>query len=488
MESGLLFLDFKFLGKRLREQTTLPDTPANRKRLQKALDRIETEIALGSFDYEKTFGKPMPQPQVDASETDVGPLSSSVGPTADTPLFRDFAQVWFAEAEVSWRRSYTITQRGAIDKYLIPFFGDKAVGQISKADVLAFRASLAKVPARKSDSTLSNRRVNAVMKPLRQILNEAADRFAFTSAYRNIKPLKMKRSDVSPFSLEEVQRILTTARPDYLQYFTVRFFTGMRTGEVHGLKWKYVDFERRLILVRESIVLNEEDDLKTDGSLRDIQINQLVFNALKAQHDATARLSEYVFCSRLGKPIDNQNFLNRVWSPLLRHLGLPHRRAYQMRHTAATLWLASGEAPEWIARQLGHTSTEMLFRVYSRYVPNLTRRDGSAMERLLAQHISTVAVRGLATRVDGAGLPDGSAHLAPATDPAASGASGASGATTKRATRTTARQPVRVPLSQIHTVIPTQMDEGAIEAQPPPACWPRRMASPPMPMRAAFLY
>lgn len=59
-----------------------------------------------------------------------------------------------------------------------------------------------------------------------------------------------------------------------------------------------------------------------------------------------------------------------------------------MRHTAATLWLASGEAPEWIARQLGHTSTEMLFRVYSRYVPNLTRQDGSAMERLLASQLT----------------------------------------------------------------------------------------------------
>ena len=47
-----------------------------------------------------------------------------------------------------------------------------------------------------------------------------------------------------------------------------------------------------------------------------------------------------------------------------------------MRHSAATLWLASGENPEWIAKQLGHTSTEMLFKTYSRYVPNLTRQDG----------------------------------------------------------------------------------------------------------------
>lgn len=386
----------------MREQTALPDTPANRKRLQKVLNRIEGEIALGAFDYQKTFGKPLPAPDIEPPQepTPAGPAPGALKqPPCSTPLFRDFAEVWFVEAEVTWRRSYSITQRGALDKYLIPFFGDKEVGQITKADVLAFRASLAKVPARKSSNTLSNRRINSIMKPLRQILNEAADRFEFTSAFRNIKPLKMKRSDVMPFTLEEVQRILTTVRADYRNYFTVRFFTGMRTGEVHGLKWKYIDFERRLILVRESIVLNEEDELKTDGSMRDIQITEMVFDALQAQFKSRHPNSEYVFSLRSGKPIDNQNFLNRVWAPLLRHLGLQHRRAYQMRHTAATLWLAAGEAPEWIARQLGHTSTEMLFRVYSRYVPNLTRRDGSAMERLLKQHISLAPVTGTVTPV-----------------------------------------------------------------------------------------
>ncbi|ABE42335.1 site-specific integrase [Polaromonas sp. JS666] len=392
---GTLFMDFRYAGQRLREYTMLPDMPANRKRLQKALDRIETDIALGTFDYEKTFGKPLPQPEPKTKDGSVDRTARSDGlPVLSrngTPLFGEFAQQWFTEVEVSWRRSYRITQKGALDKYLLPFFGDKEVGHITKADVLAFRASLAKVTTRKSQGTLSNRRVNAVMKPLRQILNEAADRFEFNSAFRNIKPLKMKRSDVQPFTLDEVELILNTVRVDYRNYFNVRFFTGMRTGEAHGLKWKYVDFERRLILVRESIVLNEEDELKTDGSVRDIHMSQVVYDALKAQYQAAGEFSEYVFCSRSGQPINNQNFLNRVWNPLLRHLGLEHRRAYQMRHTAATLWLASGEAPEWIARQLGHTSTEMLFRVYSRYVPNLTRQDGSAMERLLASRMSTGA-------------------------------------------------------------------------------------------------
>ncbi len=305
------------------------------------------------------------------------------GQSVVTPTMAEFANQWYSENEITWRRSYRITQRGVLDKYILPSFGDKSLGAISKADVLAFRSEVSKNLGRGAKGTLSSRRINAIMKPLRQILNEAADRYNYATAFRNIKPLKIKRSDVMPFSLDEVQLILNTVRPDFRNYFTLRFFSGMRTGEVHGLKWKYIDFERRLILVRESIVLGEEDELKTDGSSRDIQMSQVVLDALRAQYVITGGKSEYVFCNQAFNPIDNKNFVNRVWSPLLRHLGLVHRKAYQMRHSAATLWLASGEAPEWIARQLGHTSTEMLFRVYSRFVPNLTRNDGSAMDRLL---------------------------------------------------------------------------------------------------------
>jgi integrase len=92
---------------------------------------------------------------------------------------------------------------------------------------------------------------------------------------------------------------------------------------------------------------------------------------------------DYVFANKADNPLSVHNVTKRIWYPLLRRLGLPPRRPYQTRHTAATLWLAAGENPEWIARQMGHSTTEMLFRIYSRYVPNLTRQDGSAFESLL---------------------------------------------------------------------------------------------------------
>jgi integrase len=96
--------------------------------------------------------------------------------------------------------------------------------------------------------------------------------------------------------------------------------------------------------------------------------------------------------------LDHNLITKRVWYPTLKRLGLRPRTPYQTRHTAATLWLASGENPEWIARQLGHSNTTMLFQVYSRFVPNFTRQDGSAFLRLLEERAT------IPHRQPGAGL------------------------------------------------------------------------------------
>ncbi len=391
-ETGKLVIDFTHRGVRCREQTALPDTPANRRRVEKMIDRLKNEIASGSFDYGSFFPGSRLATRFGAAPSPVTPLvkPSAAGQSAalasmrhDVPRFADFTDQWVREHSVEWRRSHLRTLRSTLDQHLLPRFGEQPVSAISKSDVLLFRAALAKLPGRKNREALSNKRINGIMGVLRQILNEAAERFDFPSPVSNLKPLKVRRSDVFPFTLDEVHRLLDAVRPDYRDYLLVRCLTGMRSGEIDGLKWKYVDFHRRLILVREAIVLGEDEYTKTDGSQRDIQMSTVVYEALRRQEKATRPISEYVFCNREGRPIDNTNFTDRVWRPLLRHLGLPLRRPYQMRHTAATLWVASGESPEWIARQLGHTSTQMLFKVYSRFVPNLTRRDGSAMERLL---------------------------------------------------------------------------------------------------------
>jgi len=379
-ETGKLFFDFKYQNTRCREQTTLDDTKANRNRLQKVMDKIDAEITLGQFNYADYFPNSAMVGKFEKIEINRRILSGEAKPT-----FKEFAAEWYEEMEVSWRNSYQLTVSSLLNGRIMDWFGEKEVNHITKADILKFRASLAKVKC-KNGKSLSNEYINKYMKVFRMVINEAADRFDFTSPFRGIKPLKKPKSQINPFTLDEVNKMISNVRPDFKNYYTVRFFSAMRTGEIDGLKWKYVDFDRRQILVRESWVLQQTETTKTDGSTREIDMSQPVYDALKAQWEVTGGKFDYVFVNGAGNPLDKTNVSQRIWYPLLRYLDLPRRNPYQTRHTAATLWLASGESPEWIARQMGHSTTEMLFRVYSRYVPNLTRQDGSAFERLLANN------------------------------------------------------------------------------------------------------
>jgi integrase len=387
--NGNLFWDFRYKGVRCREYTVLPDTKPNRTKMQKVLDKIEGDIETGTFVYRNYFPESKlaakfddkPVPNVLLPQT--GVLSEAF--VSGTPLFKDFSEQWFMEFSIGWRRSYKASVKQILDSRLLPEFGNREVSSIRREEILVYRSNLAKDPGRQKDSMISPRRINGIVLVLKQILNEAADRYHFTTPTLRIKQLKQPKAQIDPFTLEEVYLIINSVRADFKNYFSVRFFTGMRTGEIDGLKWKYIDFERRLILIRETYTFGDEDTTKNDTSQRDIHMSEPVYLALMEQYEATGTKSKFVFCNNEYKPLDVTNVTSRVWYPLLRYLGLEKRNPYQTRHTAATLWLASGEAPEWIAKQLGHASTEMLFKVYSRFVPNLTRQDGSAFERLLLQ-------------------------------------------------------------------------------------------------------
>ena len=375
--SGKLIADFRYMGIRCRETTNLEDNAYNRRILKKRLEQLEAEITLGTFEYEKYFPK---SKRVDDFKEK---RSQQIAVQTRVPLFKEFTEVWFKQKQVEWRTSYQQKVSIVIKNYLIPAFGNQVLSKIKKSDLLNFRASLAKVTHGKDQTSLKASRINQIMTPLRMILNDAAERYDFESPYKNINNLKESKIEVTPFSLEEVHKILSTVREDLRPYYTIRFFTGMRTSEIDGLQWKNIDLQRREIHIREALVNGELGGTKTYGSDRTIQMSDRVYQAFLQQKSLNNGKSDFVFCNRDGGPLDYRLVNKRVWHPILRFLGLTPRRAYQTRHTAATLWLSAGENPEWIARQLGHSTTEMLFRVYSRYIPNVTRRDGSAFEAML---------------------------------------------------------------------------------------------------------
>jgi integrase len=101
--------------------------------------------------------------------------------------------------------------------------------------------------------------------------------------------------------------------------------------------------------------------------------------ALLLRHRAETQLrSKYVYLNQEGRPIDLNTLRRRIWYPALKRAGIRFRNPNQTRHTFATLTLATGENREWIAKQLGHASTQMLFQRYTKFIPNVSHRDGAA--------------------------------------------------------------------------------------------------------------
>ena len=149
-DNGQLFFDFRVGGARCREQTALPDTPANRKKLEKILDRIELEVKTGTFDYGRFFPGSRMAPRFATADQGSGTAPSvPMPPTAGSgrqpgaqqnitrPTVAKFAEGWMAENAVLWRRSYQRTVGDIVRKHLAPRFGEHGARAVPPAPNLA---------------------------------------------------------------------------------------------------------------------------------------------------------------------------------------------------------------------------------------------------------------------------------------------------------------------------------------------------------------
>lgn len=277
-DTGALYFDFSYCGIRCREQTDLNDTLANRRSMEKTMERIEAAIRDGSFDYAaffpespraKRFGT---RARVTAPVPSARPVTSgfeylsghSATAQRSLPSFAEFARIHFREQGVGWRVNTWEWMTSLLETHLLPAFGNRPLGSIRREDLLTFRADLAERTTH--GRRLSPKTVNVVMRILKAILTEASARYGIPNPAVNIRRLKVPKHDVHPFSLDEVRLMLECVRTDYRPYLAVAFFTGMRPGELNGLKWECVDFDNGLILVRETYTKGRTEYTKTDGS------------------------------------------------------------------------------------------------------------------------------------------------------------------------------------------------------------------------------
>jgi len=290
-------------------------------------------------------------------------------PVKETKLFGEVAQQWVKIMSPKVKSSTLKDYRGAMNYYILPRFGNVPIKDIGFLDVEEFI----------SEMKCSNKRKNNVLVPMRSLM-----KFALKAELIDKNPmalvenLTVSKPDIHPMSIEEVHRFLDVVKPQYKNFFTVAFYTGMRFGEMAGLKWKNVDYTLGVIKVRETRVRGVEGSPKTKGSIRDIKMLPPVVEALRDQRKATMGKSDYVFLNFYGRPLLPNSVSFHIWKPALKKAGLKPRSLYQTRHTFATLMLDAGELPGWVQKMMGHASMKMILERYYSYIKNYQRDDGSA--------------------------------------------------------------------------------------------------------------
>jgi integrase len=290
-------------------------------------------------------------------------------PVKETKLFGEVAQQWAKLTAEKVKSSTMKDYRCAMNHYILPKYGNVAINEIDFLDVEEFR----------SDLKCTNKRKNNVLVPMRAVMKFALRaRLIDRNPMELVDNLTVDKPEIHPLSMDEVRRFIKAVNPDYKNFFTVAFFTGLRFGEMSALKWKNVDFKLGVIRVQETRVRGEEGRPKTKGSVRDVKMLPPVVEAMRDQRKATMGKSDYVFLNFYGRPVLPNSVNYHIWKPALKEIGLTPRSLYQTRHTFATLMLDAGEIPGWVQKMMGHESLKMIHERYYSYIKNYQRDEGAA--------------------------------------------------------------------------------------------------------------
>jgi integrase len=307
------------------------------------------------------------------------------------PLFGDIADQWVQEMRSGWKGSTLQQYEQVLKSQLRPAFGELRVTAITE--------SLARQMVTKlQDGGMGPRRINLVLLVLKQILRAARRRRLLREdPLVAVKLLREPRTEVDPLAPDEVEAFLKACPTWWRPYFTAALWTGARPNELAALKWGDVDAPSCRFRIRAGRYRGQEGTPKTAGSVRDVDMLPPVVEAFRAQRAQQAALRlrlgqgapetgrDYVFTGPEGGLLNPTYMRDGIWYPALEKASLRRRTAYQTRHTFASNALAAGESPAWVAAQLGHATAEMLFKVYARFIPNRTRRDGSALYARMAE-------------------------------------------------------------------------------------------------------
>ena len=290
--------------------------------------------------------------------------------------------------------------RGLVNNHIVPNVGRKRLGQVAPQHLTALYTKLL-------ESGLAPRTVQYAHAVLHRALQDAV---RWNLIPRNPAALvdapKPRGDKMQVLDIEQVAALLNAARDTPLNaLYVLAITTGMRQGELLGLRWSDIDVGSGTLHVQQQITRTsagfEFTEPKTSRGRRAISLPALASHAL-AHHrktQAQQRLSakhewrdcDLVFTNANGGPIERQNLVRRSFKPLLAAAKLPSIRFHDLRHTAATLMLAQNTHPKIVQERLGHATISTTMDTYSHVMPAMQREAADKLDDALVSALNVAS-------------------------------------------------------------------------------------------------
>lgn len=306
--------------------------------------------------------------------------------------------VWYENyAKIKVRPSSHQTYRGYIENHIKPNIGSMPLNKLSSLELQKFykkllnRGRVTRLEAKNQPKGLSPKTVRNIHQILESAMKLAQEqKLIIKDPTAGCALPKVEKKEMKTLPVEQLASFLREARESgVFELYYLDLATGLRRGELLGLKWTDIDLEKGELQVKRQVVRIEgkivEAPLKTKNAYRTLPLAEDVTAILKQQRKKAGN-SPWVFPSPNGGPISPDSVLRKLHG-VLKRAGLPQVRFHDLRHTFATLALQNGVDIKTVSGMLGHYSAGFTLDTYAHVTTAAQKEAARTTEKVLTAAI-----------------------------------------------------------------------------------------------------
>lgn len=348
-------------------------------------------------------------------------LEDGLLPEADRITVWDWLERWLTDYIKPNVRAKTFEKyESCLKSYIKPTLGEVSLAKLKAPNIQRVFNNMLTTGGR-ARTGVSTSTVRATRRYLSMAFNKAIQVGVLTkNIVKATDPPRLVKEEIHPLTEDQADRLLKVAKAGEYIYFGIKqkrkpspnseylkamsymavslaLSTGMRLGEVFGLKWVDIDFAANSINIQRALVSSTKqgmifEDTKTKSSKRRLPVTVQVKKALERYQieqklfanmmgDKFDNKEGLVFANIAGNPVDTSNFTKRVFKRMLGQANLDRGFSFHdLRHTHATLLLKQGVNIKVISERLGHSTVTMTLDTYSHLMPDMQETAVKALE------------------------------------------------------------------------------------------------------------